>query len=393
MAAIVRQFVSQKKKRWVNKEEEIDLDLSYVTDRIIAMGFPSEGLESSFRNPMPMVLKFMKLQHGLDNVKVYNLCSERQYATQAFPHALRVPFDDHNPCAFEQLAPFCADLDAWLGADERHVAAIHCKAGKGRTGLFCAAYLVHLAHAPRSPLRPPEAVDGAASALAHFAMNRTEDGKGVTIPSQIRWVYYWERYLRTAASYEPKTFLITMLRLQTIPATDGALRGGGCDPFFTVKGMRESAASAEDAAPKRWRAVKVHDQLEAGAKIRKHHPRERFATLHPETNIVVRGNVNVSCFDYDWGGKNVKICGAWFNTAFVEHNHLIFDKPVLDHAVKDKKHKVCSEHFKLEIYLQEVDPALYDDADEPGAGAARDDDALAYRELEEDEDEDDDDEP
>ena len=40
MAAWARQFVSQKKKRWVNAEENIDLDLSYITDRIIAMGFP-----------------------------------------------------------------------------------------------------------------------------------------------------------------------------------------------------------------------------------------------------------------------------------------------------------------------------------------------------------------
>ncbi|KAH8045884.1 phosphatase [Aureococcus anophagefferens] len=152
MAAWARQFVSQKKKRWVNAEENIDLDLSYITDRIIAMGFPSEGAAGLYRNPMPMVLKFMKLQHGLDNVKVYNLCSERAYATGAFPHALRVPFDDHNPAA-----------DA------------------------------------------ADAV-GATTALAHFAASRTEDGKGVTIPSQIRWVHYWD--LRTGAYRRPAPAIV-----------------------------------------------------------------------------------------------------------------------------------------------------------------------------------------
>ena len=47
MAAWARQFVSQKKKRWVNAEENIDLDLSYITDRIIAMGFPASDFEGA----------------------------------------------------------------------------------------------------------------------------------------------------------------------------------------------------------------------------------------------------------------------------------------------------------------------------------------------------------
>ena len=371
MAAWARQFVSQKKKRWVNAEENIDLDLSYITDRIIAMGFPSEGAAGLYRNPMPMVLKFMKLQHGLDNVKVYNLCSERAYATGAFPHALRVPFDDHNPCAFEQLAPFCDDLDRWLGGHPKRVAAIHCKAGKGRTGLVCAAYLARLALRPSAGVDAPDGVVGATTALARFAASRTEDGKGVTIPSQIRWVHYWERYLRTGA-YAPRTYALTMLRLQTIPTTDGALRGGGCDPFFVVKCMRERGGA--------WQTVKVHDQIKSGAKIRKLHPNERFATLHPDAAVVVRGNVNVGIYDYDWGGKNEKICSVWFNTAFVDSNYLLFDKPVLDGAVKDRKDRVSSRHFKLEIYLQEVDAALYDDRDGeaqavvPAGGGDEDDD-------------------
>ena len=71
-----------------------------------------------------------------------------------------------------------------------------------------------------------------------------------------------------------------MLRLQTIPTTDGALRGGGCDPFFVVKCMRERGGA--------WQTVKVHDQIKSGAKIRKLHPNERFATLHPDAAVVVR---------------------------------------------------------------------------------------------------------
>ena len=173
-------------------------------------------------------------------------------------------------------------------------------------------------------------------------------------------------------AYAPRTYALTMLRLQTIPTTDGALRGGGCDPFFVVKCMRERGGA--------WQTVKVHDQIKSGAKIRKLHPNERFATLHPDAAVVVRGNVNVGIYDYDWGGKNEKICSVWFNTAFVDSNYLLFDKPVLDGAVKDRKDRVSSRHFKLEIYLQEVDAALYDDRDGeaqavvPAGGGDEDDD-------------------
>lgn len=39
--ALLRSLVSKKKKRFT--EDGFDLDLSYITPRVIAMGFPSTG--------------------------------------------------------------------------------------------------------------------------------------------------------------------------------------------------------------------------------------------------------------------------------------------------------------------------------------------------------------
>lgn len=121
----------------------LSLDLTYITDKIIAMGFPSQGVESIYRNDMVDVREFLDSRHK-DHYKVYNLCSERAYDPRNFHgRVLRYPFDDHNCPPFDSMHEFLRDVDDWLGRDFRNVVVIHCKAGKGRTGVTIATYLLH----------------------------------------------------------------------------------------------------------------------------------------------------------------------------------------------------------------------------------------------------------
>lgn len=54
-----RELVSGPKQRFNNGE--FNLDLTYITNRVIAMSFPASGFESTFRNDIDEVSIFLDL--------------------------------------------------------------------------------------------------------------------------------------------------------------------------------------------------------------------------------------------------------------------------------------------------------------------------------------------
>lgn len=119
------------------------------------------------------------------------------------PISLQVP-------TLELMRAFCKHADAFLKATPGGVVAVHCKAGKGRTGIMICCYLLYSVRLPfqllcclfRHTLQQglaPRCCDSCPSACAvqkqcasmeealqFYAEKRTYNGRGITNASQER---------------------------------------------------------------------------------------------------------------------------------------------------------------------------------------------------------------
>ncbi|KIJ56953.1 hypothetical protein M422DRAFT_57516 [Sphaerobolus stellatus SS14] len=153
MANYVRKLVSGNKARFRDEELDLELDLVYVTDHIIIMGYPAEGLEGYYRNRREDAKKFLDHRHG-NNYWIFNFCplTENSYDASFFAGRVsRYPFPDHHAPPLAILPLAAREIRTWLEGSSDRVAVLHCKAGKGRSGTLACAYLLSQDIAPEPP--------------------------------------------------------------------------------------------------------------------------------------------------------------------------------------------------------------------------------------------------
>lgn len=279
------------------------------------MGFPAETFERFYRNHINDVARFFDTKHPNQFI-IYNLCSEskRRYDTSKFQDRVdsKYSFQDHNPPPFEIIKPFCENVHSFLKEDENNVVAIHCKAGKGRTGVMICAYLVHAGQCTLEN-NITEVITDAVSALNFYGRNRTYDSKGVTIPSQKRYVYYYDRLVKRNLEYRPVQLKLSSLIFTTMPIINAGNYTLTCDIFAIPKAK-----------------IKSFDiEVKKGTK---------YLCYHPEEDIFLTGDIK---FEFSLKKiKNEKLFQLAFNTFFVGY-------PTDTGSVVVKKCSKCSGQIVL----------------------------------------------
>lgn len=344
-----------------------DLDLAYVTSRIIAMGFPSTGARTSFRNPKSEVDRFLRQAHG-DDFRIYNLCAERSHANNGFEReTVCFPCADHCPPDMAMLLQFCQDVESWLERKPTNVAAIHCKAGKGRSGTVVCAFLIYA-----------QACSSAREALWWFAHIRGGTRSGVTIPSQIRWVAMFDKWLRdkvelSSSPLEPLKQKYQLRAVRLGPFSKNQLMRNGDGEKGNLKVQLEVGLANRDGPDGfQW----VHWYAKASITLDKDYvayfalPESGpvWATHDGMLCLRISSSSGTSCAVFSQrSGPPLKI-SAWWHHSFLRRsesegastgqNKLLLDLPkvFVDGLQKDvSKHKLVPPKFHLRAEFHELD--------------------------------------
>ena len=316
----IKSLVSKNKNRFCY--DGYDLDLTYITTRIIAMGIPSTSIKGIYRNSMDKVQSFLNTRHP-SQYKVFNLCKEKEYSDDLFFKQGYYPIEDHEAPPINSIIPFCLDAKAFLDEDENNIIAVHSKAGKGRAGTFICCLLMFM-----------RVFKTADECLQYYGMMRMESGKGITVPSQIRYVEYFEKILKYNMGY-PLKFIrkcFMKIRMFTIPMFQ--------KKYMTSFSIDNSGFTFNSGKQKHI----LQEQNNA------------VLDFIIDNLLIVEGDVQVVFYRNHMLGKKEKIFKFWFNTNFIPNNGNIieFNKKSIDIACKDKDCKYFKSEFKIEIHLENV---------------------------------------
>jgi phosphatidylinositol-3,4,5-trisphosphate 3-phosphatase/dual-specificity protein phosphatase PTEN len=229
--------------------------------------------------------------------KLYNLCSERHYDASRFHNRVaNYPFDDHHPPKFELIKPFCEDVKSWLDEDPGNIVAIHCKAGKGRTGVMICCFLLD---------SNPDMT--AKDALELYDKKRTRDERGVTIPSQRRYVEYYDCLVRRGLEYQSVILKPMSLSFTPLPT----LNGGSFTLQITI--YQNNGTSDGINYGKHISKVFRSDPIE----VRKNQESNQFSFLFPQDCKCVSGDARIEVKCKEVLKTKSTLFAFWLNTFFV----------------------------------------------------------------------------
>uniref|UniRef100_A0A8C7I2V6 Tensin 3 n=1 Tax=Oncorhynchus kisutch TaxID=8019 RepID=A0A8C7I2V6_ONCKI len=195
-------------------EEGYELDLTYVTERIIAVSFPRACSEEIYFHNLKDVTRMLKSKHA-DNYLIINLSEKRHDLSKMNPKTLDTGWPDLHAPPLDKICTICKAMENWLNADPLHVVVIHCRVS---------SFLITLSSADQ--------------ALDRFAMRKYYDDKvsALMTPSQKRYVWILNSLLSGSMKINASPLFLHCIILRGIPNFDTA---GVCRPYLKVyQGMQ-----------------------------------------------------------------------------------------------------------------------------------------------------------
>ncbi|XP_021238045.1 tensin-3 isoform X10 [Numida meleagris] len=286
-------------------EEGYELDLTYITERIIAVSFPADSSEETYFHNLQNVTQMLKSKHG-NNYLVINLSEKRYDLTKLNPKIMDVGWPDLHAPPLDKVCTICKAMESWLNNDPQHVVVIHCKGGRGRIGVVISSYM-HFTNVSTS----------ADQALDRFAMKKFFDDKVSALmqPSQKRYVQFLSGLLSGSVKMNTASLFLHHVIFHGIPSFDA---GGACRPFLKLYQATQPVYTSGIYS------VESENQNRICIAI--------------EPAQLLKGDVMLKCYHkkYRSATRDV-IFRLQFHTGAVQGYGLVFGKEDLDSANKDDR--------------------------------------------------------
>ncbi|XP_077423164.1 tensin-1 isoform X2 [Vanacampus margaritifer] len=220
-SAEIKRKQSRSQSMVQDMEESYEVDLVYITERIISFSFPSTAEERSYIAHLKEVAAMLRSKHG-EHYLVLNLSELRNDLATLNPKVLEFGWPDHHAPPLDKICSMCKAMDTWLNGDPHNVVVLHNKGNRGRTGVVVAAYM-HYSNISAS----------ADQALDRFAMRRFYEDKALPMgqPSQRRYVRYFNGLLSGHIKINNKPLFLHHVIMHGIPNFESK---GGCRPFLKI---------------------------------------------------------------------------------------------------------------------------------------------------------------
>ncbi|XP_052455237.1 tensin-1-like isoform X1 [Carassius gibelio] len=286
-------------------EESNEVDLVYITERIIALSFPGATEEHRYSVHLREVTSMLRSKHQ-QHYLLLNLSEWRHDITKQNPRVLDFGWPDHHAPALDKICSICKSIDTWLNADPHNVVVLHNKGNWGRTGVVVGAYM-HYSTLSAS----------ADQALDRFAMKRFYEDKAMPTvqPSQRRYVHYFVGLLSGHIKINNKPLFLHHVIMHGIPNFESK---GGCRPFLKIYQAMQPVYTSG--------IYNVQGDSHTGICI----------TIEP--GLLLKGDILLKCYHkrYQNPSRDV-IFRVQFHTCALHNLALVFTKNDLDETFKDER--------------------------------------------------------
>ncbi|XP_068877045.1 tensin-1 isoform X5 [Aphelocoma coerulescens] len=286
-------------------ESSCELDLVYITERIIAVSYPSTAEEQSYSSNLREVAHMLKSKHG-NNYVLFNLSERRRDVNKLHPKVLDFGWPDMHTPALEKICSICKAMDTWLNAATHNVVVLHNKGNRGRLGVVVAAYM-HYSNISAS----------ADQALDRFAMKRFYEDKVVPVgqPSQKRYIHYFSGLLSGSIKMNNKPLFLHHVIMHGIPNFESK---GGCRPFLKIYQAMQPVYTSG--------IYNVQGDSQTGICI----------TIEP--GLLLKGDILLKCYHKKFRSPTRDVIfRVQFHTCAVHDLDVVFGKEDLDEAFRDDR--------------------------------------------------------